>query len=617
MVLLKLNDRVMAKWPGSSLWFEGVIMDLNDIEYLVQFNDDGKSEYVIKHRDVKLFSSFHRSRSRSRGRSRSKSRGRGIRSQRKDDYNDIDAVELKNQKEFVVNATPEPESKPKQKKESPKLESTFPSTEDVVVVRSSTPLRQSLRIATSTIEKITSTVEKNAVDGQANQVNNVNATKKINEVEEPQPPARPGIGARICTGTSCIGSCAKKGLLMVIPSFATVKVAVIIVVLLTLPLVLNRMCTKNKCTIMEFPDIPVKLQHYYDLKAVAIVAGFLVALLLLSLIPLGRKVDLPNGSVLRCNGYIPMLVALALVPALMYFEVDVLVVYKLYQHLLATVTVLSVVLALLLYIKARNIPKDAKNPTGNTGLFLPDLFTGRELSPVILGVDAKFLMFRAMALMLLLFNVIVAIKDFDANKGQYSPTLLVACTFQIFVAVDTIWFEESISTMYEYNRVGCGLFTIISSLMSPFYLVIYSRVVLNHRNELEWYFLSLIAAVNLIGYTLSRGSYSQIHAFRKNPSDPAVAHLESLPTSAGRRLLVSGWWGVVRHPNYLGSIISFTSWTFLCGFNLALPWLILALTCSAFIQRIYEVEKDCKRKYGTAWDSYTERVKYRLIPKVF
>ncbi|XP_064077443.1 delta(14)-sterol reductase TM7SF2-like isoform X3 [Macrobrachium nipponense] len=606
MVLLKVNDRVMAKWPGSSLWFEGKIMDFNDIEYLVQFNDEGNSEYVLKHRDVKLFTAFHRSRSRSRGRSRSKSRGRGTRkAQLPYEYeNEVeDMVQVVNQVE-IVNAVPEPEPK----KESPKPVSTSPVTEDVVGVRTSTPMRQSLRVAAMTVEK-------NEVDGQATQMNNVNATKKTTSVEEP--PAQPGIGARICSGASFIGSSIKRGFFMLVPSFATVKVAVILLVLLALPLVLNRMCTKNKCTVMEIPDIPTKLHHYYDLRAVAIAAGFLVSLLLLSLIPLGRKVDLPNGSVLRCNGYIPMLVALALVPALMYFGVDVLVVYKLYQHLLATVTVLSVVLALLLYIKARNIPKDAKNPLGNTGLFLPDLSTGRELSPVILGLDVKFLIFRAMALMLLLFNVIVVIKDLDANKGQYSPTLLVACTFQIFVAVDTIWFEESISTMYEYNRVGCGLFTLISYLMAPFYLVIYSRVVLNHRTELEWYFLSLIAAVNLIGYTLSRGSYSQIHAFRKNPSDPAVAHLESLPTSAGRRLLVSGWWGVVRHPNYLGNIISFTSWTFLCGFNFALPWVILALTCSAYIQRIYEVERDCKRKYGTAWDSYTQRVKNRLIPKVF
>lgn len=49
-----VNDRVMAKWPKSSLWFEGTVVDLNDIEYQIRFNDEGRSEFVLKHRDVKV-----------------------------------------------------------------------------------------------------------------------------------------------------------------------------------------------------------------------------------------------------------------------------------------------------------------------------------------------------------------------------------------------------------------------------------------------------------------------------------------------------------------------------------------------------------------------------------
>ena len=41
--------------------------------------------------------------------------------------------------------------------------------------------------------------------------------------------------------------------------------------------------------------------------------------------------------------------------------------------------------------------------------------------------------------------------------------------------------------------------------------------------------------------------------------------LESLPTAAGSRLLVSSWWGVVRHPNYLGALLLHLSWASLCG----------------------------------------------------
>jgi len=38
-----------------------------------------------------------------------------------------------------------------------------------------------------------------------------------------------------------------------------------------------------------------------------------------------------------------------------------------------------------------------------------------------------------------------------------------------------------------------------------------------------------------------------------------------LETTGGRKLLVSGWWGLVRHPNYLGEILIQWSWVLPAG----------------------------------------------------
>lgn len=46
------GDLVMAKWPGSTLYFEGAVEDLNDVEYLVKFNDADESQLAIKYKDV-------------------------------------------------------------------------------------------------------------------------------------------------------------------------------------------------------------------------------------------------------------------------------------------------------------------------------------------------------------------------------------------------------------------------------------------------------------------------------------------------------------------------------------------------------------------------------------
>lgn len=96
-----------------------------------------------------------------------------------------------------------------------------------------------------------------------------------------------------------------------------------------------------------------------------------------------------------------------------------------------------------------------------------------------------------------------------------------------------------------------------------------------------------------IGYFIFRGSNTQKNTFRRDPSDPSVAGelgprdmrsvpgqfgllfdfwfpsstpgLETIPTATGKRLLVSGWWGMVRHPNYLGDLIMALAWSLPCG----------------------------------------------------
>lgn len=48
--------------------------------------------------------------------------------------------------------------------------------------------------------------------------------------------------------------------------------------------------------------------------------------------------------------------------------------------------------------------------------------------------------------------------------------------------------------------------------------------------------------------------------------------LKFIPTATGKGLLVTGWWGFVRHPNYLGDIIMALAWSLPCGKYLKLKW---------------------------------------------
>lgn len=643
MPRFKINEEVMARWPGSALYFKGWIMDFNDIEYQIRFDDEAQTEFVVKYKDVKSKNEFLKRssskgrRSQSRGRSRSRgrpSRGRSpgrpqsparnrspskkspgrpsrkllaerqkLLTEQKAETLTTTTTTTTEEVTVLTRGAQEAETLTWAKNESP-VPTVRPrlARADLHTPRTSTPTRQSPRF---------SSMNEKANDVEVNNVKPRSETKTGNTVK------RPGVGSKLC-GVACgLGKLVKGLLRALVPSVATITTVPALVIMLALPVVLNEMCTKKKCTVTEFPAIPRLVQYYYDPMVVAAVLGFSLVQALLCLVPLGKTVQPMSGVSVRCNGFVAVVLTLAVVPVCLYMDYNILVFYSKFRHVMATFIALGVLLSLIMYVKGGYAPKDARSPAGNTGCFLPDLFNGRELTPVVLRLDIKFVMLRIVCLAQLLINAVFVVKDLQAQPGQYSPTLLLAATMQIFYAANWVWFEDAFFTTYDYQKHGFGLLLILADLGMPFIFPIFSRFVLNHRTELEWYWLTAITLLNLTGYTICRGANNQKHAFRSNPSDPALARLESLPTASGSRLLVSGWWGLVRHPNYLGDILIILSWAFVCGFTHALPWVVLAVDVIFLVVRTLQVEAGCRKKYGTAWDSYTNRVRSRLVPKVF
>lgn len=58
---------------------------------------------------------------------------------------------------------------------------------------------------------------------------------------------------------------------------------------------------QKKCTVLEFPDMPMKLESYFDLTAVSITLGAIAFEFLLAFIPVKTKI-LTNGAKARGNG---------------------------------------------------------------------------------------------------------------------------------------------------------------------------------------------------------------------------------------------------------------------------------------------------------------------------
>ena len=83
-------------------------------------------------------------------------------------------------------------------------------------------------------------------------------------------------------------------------------------------------------------------------------------------------------------------------------------------------------------------------------------------------------------------------------------------------------------------------------------------------------------------------------------------------------LLVCGWWGLVRHFNYVPELLAAFLWTAPCGFAHFLPYFYTCpfLTTLLF-DRARRDDTRCLSKYGAYWEEYRRRVPYKIIPYVF
>ncbi|XP_031950859.1 delta(14)-sterol reductase TM7SF2-like isoform X2 [Corvus moneduloides] len=118
-----------------------------------------------------------------------------------------------------------------------------------------------------------------------------------------------------------------------------------------------------------------------------------------------------------------------------------------------------------------------------------------------------------------------------------------------------------------------------------------------------------------LGLWIFHGATTQRSLFSRNPQDPRVASLPTVPTATGQVLLVGGWWGLVRRPDDLGELLMALGWTLPCGLS---PPLLLLLVGAALRElRAVVGERRQRRRFGGAWGGLCQRVPHRLLPLIY
>ncbi|XP_063428276.1 delta(14)-sterol reductase TM7SF2-like [Mytilus trossulus] len=386
---------------------------------------------------------------------------------------------------------------------------------------------------------------------------------------------------------------------------------------------LNILCSQNKCGV-QMPKISTNWKHYLDKEAALIYVGWFLFQAFLYMLPIGKVVNgqpLKSGQKLqyRCNGFFALIVSLLAFAGAVYMKYPIQIVHTKFIQLITSGIIFSFVLSLLLYIKARRGPNASLAPGGNTGNFLYDFFIGHELNPRIGSFDLKFFCeLRPGLIGWLMINLVFLTEAYQKNNGVLPPGLTMVVVFQALYVADALWFEDAILTTMDIIHDGFGFMLVFGDLVwVPFLYCLQTKFLAENNVHLFWYCLAAIGVLNFIGYFMFRGSNSQKNEFRKNPYNPTLSHLETIPTTTGNRLLVSGWWGLCRKPNYLGDIIMSIAWSLPCGFSTPIVWFYPIYFTILLIHRQRRDEEVCAKKYKGSWDRYCERVPYRIFPKIY
>uniref|UniRef100_A0A8C2BRG1 Delta(14)-sterol reductase LBR n=2 Tax=Cyprinus carpio TaxID=7962 RepID=A0A8C2BRG1_CYPCA len=559
----QIGDTVMGRWPGSNLYYEVKVLSYDNKTrlYTVIYKDG--TELELKESDITSLTVFKQGVARSRSRSRSRSPGRPRRSRsrspartsRRSSSRTTDVRKEKLKEVLEVRLTPvlmphenNSNSKHEKKEENNTANRASTITEEKTETESENQAggRYNLRH------------RKDQGDGKTVELEQKTETGVLSQTKPP---------AAIKTTDLEFGG--------------RVGVFFLMFLLPVTVLALLILCGQKDASLQSFPlELPA-LQSLWDWQVFGIVLLWLLFQAVFSLLPVGKLVEgmpLKNGKTLkyRINGFYALLLTAVAVGVAVYQEVDLSYIHAHFLQFYTSALLIVTLLSVYLFVRSRWASEDELAPGGNSGYIIYDFFMGRELNPRIKNFDIKFFCEMRPGLMgwVLINFAMLQAEMKHQNLENPSPAMLLVNIFQLLWVVDGFWHEEKLLTMMDIVYDGFGFMLTFGDLaFVPFTFTCQAYYLVSHPNELSLFWIITLITMNGVGYYIFRKANSQKFTFRKNPSDPAVSHLKTIPTATGKSLIVSGLWGWVRHPNYLGDIIMGLAWSLPCGkFNFSSPF---------------------------------------------
>ncbi len=284
-------------------------------------------------------------------------------------------------------------------------------------------------------------------------------------------------------------------------------------------------------------------------------------------------------------------------------------------------------LALFAYIKAKTRPS-YKNDNKYSGNFIYDFYMGIELNPRISSFDFKlFFNGRPGIIAWTLINFSFAAKQY-ATLGYITNSMVLVNVLQAIYVLDFFWNEAWYLKTIDIAHDHFGwMLAWGDCVWLPYMYTLQAFYLFYNPVELNNIYASFVLLLGLLGYAIFRSSNNQRYRFREQQGKMTIwgKEAQGIPcfytTSDSKThsniFLVSGWWGISRHMNYMGDLILSLSYCLACGFHSIVPYFYFFYLSILLIHRCYRDEHRCNHKYGESWIEYCKKVPYRLIPGIF
>jgi len=336
----------------------------------------------------------------------------------------------------------------------------------------------------------------------------------------------------------------------------------------------------------------------------------------------------PAGDVPRysANGVQFYLVSLAAYLLLIYTLPDLPIrIYKNFGEIISVLNIFSLIFCIGLLIKGHLRPEVVEGALDKP---LPyQFYAGIEIHPRMLGVDIKQwtncrVGMLGWALLSLNF-ALAALQIHGVKLGPLVNAFLINLYLFKFFVWETGYFNTIDITLDRagyYICWGCLTWVQVFYTFSSYFLVA-------HPTQISDGASFGILIFGMLSISLNYMTDRQKEKFKETGGECSIWGRKAkfvqveYKTSDGKKkkskLLISGFWGLARHLNYVFELMLALSWSLPSLGHGVLPfsyfWFLLIL----LVHRVFRDEEKCGAKYGPGWAAYCAKVPYRMIPGLF